>query len=335
MKRVASGSAAPAELAQFQKIIDQIATDYKRKSTPGPPAHTLFVNGRSVATYAEEVNNILAIVLAANPSERGSTVRVPSTCTPLVEALLRTALDQNRVADVVRRVANKRPENPDSLDLRDELERLCATIPDRPSVVASRPATPAQRKETPRRADCAAVVFEIFGGDGNRYLFPKYSVLTYVPAPGGGGGGGGGSHVLASFLIVRRGHGEPAENYWEPVTIRIQGKNLDLLRSVVAPEDEVRRYMDQIKRTMTRAEFVLLAMRLPREEERREKDKEKEKDDAAEASPREQQQQQQPRVPVMWAVKAKQQTPSSSPAKRQGDDAAQAKYQKFVSSIAE
>ena len=44
------------------------------------------------------------------------------------------------------------------------------------------------------------------------------------------------------------------------------GRYLENLHRVVAPQDEVRRYMDDVMDNMTRAEYVLLAMRLPRGE---------------------------------------------------------------------
>jgi hypothetical protein len=95
-------------------------------------------------------------------------------------------------------------------------------------------------------------------------MFPKYSILEYLP----------GGQVIASFLIVRKGSAadskkyDPALDYYQPITIRLyahQGRQLDALAKVVAPPDEVRKYMDDIMDNMTRAEYVLLAMRLPRE----------------------------------------------------------------------
>jgi len=98
-------------------------------------------------------------------------------------------------------------------------------------------------------------------------MFPKYSILEFLP----------GNQVIASFLIVRKGTPEdspyydPQLDYYQPVTIRIfsqQGRQLDTLAKVVAPQEEVRKYMDDIMDNMTRAEYVLLAMRLPKEKEK-------------------------------------------------------------------
>jgi len=86
-----------------------------------------------------------------------------------------------------------------------------------------------------------------------------------------------GGFVIASFLIVRKGSSadaksyDPQLDYYQPVTIRIyanQPRLLDTLAKVVAHPEEVRRYMDDIMDNMTRAEYVLLAMQLPRDGER-------------------------------------------------------------------
>lgn len=81
--------------------------------------------------------------------------------------------------------------------------------------------------------------------------------------------------MIASFLIVRKGSAadakcyDPALDYYQPVTIRLwtngSGKQLESLSKVVKPPEEVRRYMDDVMDNMTRAEYVLLAMRLPRD----------------------------------------------------------------------
>jgi hypothetical protein len=118
----------------------------------------------------------------------------------------------------------------------------------------------------PTKPDISGVVFEFTGGSGDRFLFPRFSILEYLP----------GGQVIASFLIVRKGSSsdspsyDPELDYYQPITIRLyahQGRQLDALQKVVAPQDEVRRYMDEIMDKTTRAEYVLLAMRLPRDTE--------------------------------------------------------------------
>jgi hypothetical protein len=139
----------------------------------------------------------------------------------------------------------------------------------------------------PTKPDISGVVFEFTGGSGDRFLFPKFSILEYLP----------GGQVIASFLIVRKGSSSdspsynPELDYYQPITIRLyahQGRQLDALQKVVAPQDEVRRYMDEIMDKTTRAEYVLLAMRLPRDTEQApavEKDEEAEKTDQMDTNP--------------------------------------------------
>lgn len=116
------------------------------------------------------------------------------------------------------------------------------------------------------KPDISGIAFEFTGGNGDRYAFPRFSILESRP----------GGEVIASFLIVRRGSSsdsptyDPELDYYQPITIRLfaqQGRQLDALQKIVAPPEEVRRYMDDIMDTATRAEYVLLAMRLPKENE--------------------------------------------------------------------
>lgn len=170
------------------------------------------------------------------------------------------------------------------------------------------------------KPDITAVVFEFIGGSGDRYLFPKYSILDYHP----------GGQVIASFLIVRKGSGaeskkyDPALDYYQPITIRLythQGRQLDSLAKVVAPQDEVRKYMDDIMDNMTRAEYVLLAMRLPREVEQ----PAEEEDTPAQV--------QQPSNQVLWTTSANPPQPiKQKPVKKPLTEGEQ--YQTFITSIA-
>ncbi|KAK0649038.1 hypothetical protein B0T16DRAFT_324224 [Cercophora newfieldiana] len=204
------------------------------------------------------------------------------------------------------------------------------------------------------KSDVMAVCLEFFGGSGDRFLFPKFSIVEDVPSPKG-------QVVVVSFLIVRKGSmseypaADPELDYYQPVTISIfapTGRYLDHLFRVVAPQEEVRRYMDDIMDNMTRAEYVLLAMRLPRAEgkdgeesqaEEKEKDKtpaangakQGETEPAAEKGPAQQ-------LPpsVLWGT-----SKSTKPARRElspprkrlyagfTDDDDDQQYQSFVASI--
>ncbi|KAI0169426.1 hypothetical protein GGR52DRAFT_520756 [Hypoxylon sp. FL1284] len=305
MKRVAIGDAAPHELAHFQKIIDQITADYKRKGGQhGPSADRLIVDGRTVKYFADEVRTILDIILASNPQQRSSDLRPPPGGDPLVLLLVKKALDDANTRNIIRRVAEGKTKFTDTTELKATLDRLkdllakettksqqaatgssqappangteSAAVPGgassrKPSLAGpgqNTPATASQqalRSKGPppsTRPDISAVVLEFAGGTGDRYLFPKYSILEYVNP----------TQVVASFLIVRKGSkleygGDPTLDYYQPVTMRIyaqSGKHLENLLRVVALQDDVRRYMDDVMDNMTRAEYVLLAMRLPR-----------------------------------------------------------------------
>jgi hypothetical protein len=302
MKRVAQGDASKPELERFQSIIDEITAESKKNGTTGPSAERLLVDGKSVRYFADEVRAILDIVLASNPRQTSATLRPPEGSDPLVVMLVRKTLDDQKTKDLVRRIAENRPQFNDAADLKAVLEALkreivrenerrkSTTHSPAPSVAGStarvsgvvnvhqagafpQPAAPQSLRSKgpppvfiPPKPDISAVVFEFAGGNGDRYLFPKFSVLEYVPVPSG-------QQVIASFIIVRKGSAseyplaDPALDYYQPVTIRLYtptGRHLDNLSRVVASKEEVQRYMNDIMDKMTRAEYVLLAMRLPR-----------------------------------------------------------------------
>ena len=116
------------------------------------------------------------------------------------------------------------------------------------------------------KSDISAVVFD-FGGTGDRFSFPRFSILEYLP---------GGNQVIVSFLVIRKGDpglpGKYKENlsYYQPVTMRLstpQSRTLEPLAKVVAPAEEVRRYMDSVFDKMSPTESRFLATRLPRARE--------------------------------------------------------------------
>lgn len=113
------------------------------------------------------------------------------------------------------------------------------------------------------KSEISAIVFD-FGGAGDRFSFPRFSILEYLP---------GGNQVIVSFLVIRKGDsslpGKYKENmsYYQPVTMRLstpQPRTLEPLAKVVAPAEEVRRYMDSVFDKMSPTEPSFLAIRLPR-----------------------------------------------------------------------
>lgn len=292
MKRVARGNAPKDELARFQAIIDHITAESKKKAvTQGPSAERLFVDGKTVRYFADEVDTILSIVLRTNPKQTSIHLSVPPNSNPLVVELVKAALDDTAVLERVRRISKNVPEGSDTTDLKDTLERLKTQLEQRPPSSAGsskalgtpngQPSTAAQFSHAPPpqqalrskgpppvvKPDVTAVVFEFAGGNGDRFLFPKFSIVEQVQTPSG-------PQVIASFLIVRKGSAseygcDPTLDYYQPITVRIsssQPKHLEYFSRIVVPQDEARRYMEDIMDNMTRAEYVLLAMRLPKPE---------------------------------------------------------------------
>jgi hypothetical protein len=378
MKRVAIGQAKEGELAHFQKIIDQLNAEYKRSGgQQGPSADRLLVDGRTVKYFADEVRTILDIVLASNPNQKSTDLRPPPRSDALVVLLVKKALEDTRTRDMIKRIAEGKPGFTDSTDLKEVLDKLhrdakalpkqttAATPAKQPLPVAipngmqnghARPLTAqgvhpnqqALRSKGPppsSKPDISAVVFDF--GTGDRYLFPKFSILEFLPTASG-------QQVIASFLIVRKGStseygGNPELDYYQPISIRIQtqtGRYLENLARVVAPQDEVRRYMDDVMDNMTRAEYVLLAMRLPRaSKEAGEKDG---SIGGGHDDPKTNGSTPQPGVPleatappkpsVLWGASAsaeKQSDRSRSGGKRRDtEEESQAQYEKLINSVA-
>lgn len=117
-----------------------------------------------------------------------------------------------------------------------------------------------------QKPDLSAIVFDL-GGGGDRFLFPRFSILEYIP---------GGTQVIVSFLIIRKGGVAVSKgykdntSYYQPVTMRLTAQNprvLEPLARIVAPPDEVKKYMNSVFDKMNRAENVFLAVQLPRTSE--------------------------------------------------------------------
>ncbi|KAF7549169.1 hypothetical protein G7Z17_g6577 [Cylindrodendrum hubeiense] len=370
MKRVAVGQAKEGELAHFQKIIDQLNAEYRsRGGQQGPSADRLLVDGRTVKYFADEVRTILDIVLASNPQQKSSELRPPPRSDPLVVLLVKSALEESRTKDMIRRIAEGRPGFTDATDLKDILDRLHR---DMKAVPRPSPAPSQIRQQTPNgvsngharastlqtvsqpnpqalrskgppptpKPDISAVVFDF--GNGDRYLFPKFSILEYLPTSSG-------QQVVASFLIVRKGStseygGDPELDYYQPISIRLYtqtGRHLENVARVVAPQDEVRRYMDDVMDNMTRAEYVLLAMRLPRAIKDGDKDglgSEEPKMNGSTPKPDELAQSQKvgPKSSVLWATKGKSETPiegHSLRPTRDPEQESQSRYQRLINSV--
>ena len=237
MRIVANGEATPEELKKFQTHIDEL---------------TRLQKARQAATQA------------ANPPPPPQN-QPPPPAPP------------SPVNGHVNGLAAQTPK-PSSAPARTAPTPPAATPPPAPRPEPQyQPQPQALRSKgplPPTKPDISGIVFEFIGGSGDRFLFPKFSIIEYLPQ---------GGQVIASFLIVRKGSSsdsptyDPALDYYQPITIRLwshQGRALEALQKVVAPPEEVRRYMDDIMDNMTRAEYVLLAMRLPKDAEQASTEKE-------------------------------------------------------------
>lgn len=379
MTRVAGGEAKQHELNHFQTIINQLNAEYKRGGgQQGPSADRLLVDGRTVRYFADEVCAILDIVLASNPNQRASDLRPPLRSDPLVVLLVKTALEDKRTKEMCRRISTGKPGFTDATDLKEILDKLHrdskttsqsspppsqarqpapAAAPNglpnghRQALAAhgtSHPNPQALRSKGPPPAakpDISAVVFDF--GTGDRYLFPKFSILEYLPTNSG-------QQVVASFLIVRKGSmseygGDPELDYYQPVTMRLYthtGRHLENLARVVAPQDEVRRYMDDVMDHMTRAEYILLAMRLPRAPKEEgdlhsgrgnEQSKTVMSTPQTEKAERDMEASAPPKLPVLWTTNAaplKSTDISRAVKSREAEEETQAQYLRLINSVA-
>ncbi|KAI6782285.1 uncharacterized protein J7T54_008371 [Emericellopsis cladophorae] len=373
MRRVAHNQATTAELAKFQGIIDQLNAEYKRGGgQQGPSADRLLVDQRTVRYFADEVCAILDIVLASNPDQRAADLRPPPRSDPLVVLLVKRALEHKPTREMCRRIVAEKPNYTDATDLKTILDRLLqeSKTPSRgtPAPAQPKPAAPgpnvaangyvnghpqahgathpsqqALRSKGPPPApkqDISAVVFDFGGGD--RFLFPKFSILEYIPTPVG-------QQVIASFLIIRKGStieygGDPALDYYQPVTIRLyahSGRHLENLARVVAPPAEVRAYMENVMDNMTRAEYILLAMRLPRftKDEGDSSGNRSEDAKAARGTPLTEKELEKSTVAkpeVLWTTPAAVKSEKSSRAmkSREAEEETQAQYRRLINSIA-
>ena len=237
MKIVASGKATQTQLQDFQKQID-------------------------------ELNEVLQIRKSPSKSESSTQVPPPPptpTATPKLESVSQARpnlLSSSAPASTANQVAilttGYTAPNPQTMMTKTEpLNQYYSSIPQ-----FVKPKVPYTPKYEP-----TALVFEFSAGTGDRFLFPRHSILEYLP---------GGTQVIASFLITRKGSTstsrsyKPSVDYYQPVTVRLSTSNqriLEPITRILAPLSEAREHMEHIVNKMTPAESVFLATQLPRPRE--------------------------------------------------------------------
>jgi len=115
----------------------------------------------------------------------------------------------------------------------------------------------------PPKPDISGVAIEFSAGNGDRYLFPRFSIMEYQP---------GSRRAKASFVVVRKGNktlGEsynPKKQYYQPITLEVASENSRVMEALfkgVSSVTEARNYIHDIKSKHEPAESGHLAMRLP------------------------------------------------------------------------
>ncbi|KAL8801599.1 MAG: hypothetical protein Q9182_004329 [Xanthomendoza sp. 2 TL-2023] len=231
MKIVASGHASQEQLRDFQNHIDELNNLIRSQNGPEGPA-------------PEPVSR-----LPPGPPPTQQPQTYPGSLNP-------PRLPQTPVK------ASSVPYNnipPASNPIKAE--------PPNPSPYFSHLAPPP--KPVSPKPDVVSIVFDL-GPNGDRFTFPRFSILEFLP---------GRTQVIASFLVIRKGSAAAAAaapgdynknlTYYEPVTIRLSVANpkiLEPLTRVVAPPEEVKKYMNGVFDKMSPAKPAYLVTRLPRRE---------------------------------------------------------------------
>lgn len=122
-------------------------------------------------------------------------------------------------------------------------------------------ATPKPKPYVQMKHDFSGIAVDFAGGSGDRFLFPKYSILEFSQSR---------TQMTASFLIVRYGkHGtatDISKRYYQPITVRLIAKDpkvLEALFRAVAPLEEVKGHMHKAMAETIRADTVNLALQIP------------------------------------------------------------------------
>lgn len=226
MKVVASGQASENQLKDFQDHIDELNTILKSQPKPHEPLH----EDKRPQPPARGGQEYISRIVVPTSKPDSSWTQIPS----------------------VAPYSNPHAQVPSI-----KTEPSSKTQPFNAPSASSKPAY------TVHKPEVNSIVFD-FGGTGDRFSFPRFSILEYVY---------GGTQVVVSFLVIRRGSiAKPGKykdtkSYYQPVTMRLSTSHpriLEPLAKIVAPPEEVRRYMDSVFDKMSRAETVFLATRLPR-----------------------------------------------------------------------
>ena len=233
MKTVASGNASSEELKVFQAHIDELTASLQSQTEIARGIS----NGRTLAPAPGE------LVPASNQLPQGSLPKGaadPHTARPPKSNDSPTPYLQGGVMTTEHPVAHRYNRPSQKLVPRSEGPLISA------------------------KSETIAVALE-FAGSGDRFLFPRYSMLDFSTD---------GTQVIASFLIVRKGSERDSEtytqviDYHQSVTVRLStlsAKILDPLARVTASPLETRKYMNGVIDSTRQAKNAYLAIHLPRD----------------------------------------------------------------------
>ena len=109
----------------------------------------------------------------------------------------------------------------------------------------------------PPKQEITAVVFEFVDpySQGDRFLFPKYTILEYL---------NNGMTAKASFLVVRK-LVDDQDEYYQPMTVTLESASprpLEILQKVVMNAEATCKYMKEVMATKKRADDSFLSFRL-------------------------------------------------------------------------
>lgn len=242
MKVVASGQASPEQLKEFQNHIDEINTSLKSRRS------------------------------SQSQKGGGDPPKAPTPDDPLPSVEVHSTPPAPAPARPLPLPAHNITQLPPPVPIKSE------PLPQIYPTTTHPPPPPLQHIPKPKpistRPDIHSIVFD-FSTTSDRFLIPRFTIAEYLP---------GNTQVVLSFLIIRRGSTAAStakynknKSYYQPVTMRLSCPNpriLEPIAKVLAPQDEVRRYMDGVFDKMLPAERVFLATRLPRSKDWEEEEEE-------------------------------------------------------------
>ena len=231
MKDVAAGIGTPSQLKTFQSHIDELHEIIKRDAANKP---------------SDTVTNTSQLAPASSNSYSS------------------TYTSGHTTSGSINSYAPSHTETP--VKSEPNHSSPFAYLRQTPAPIPKYKAPPQPRQET------TGIAFDFANGSGDRFLIPKQSILEYLP---------GYASVVVSFLLIHNGNDDLSSNkasdkstqessqYYQPITMQLHGssKHLEQLAKVVAPQEEVVKYMNNVMDKKRPSKPSFLAFRLPKTNE--------------------------------------------------------------------